>query len=57
MRRKFLDDQREEIRKLSEKSKDFTAEMVDSLTDDDILDFDEEIKADYEAQDRAVNGP
>jgi len=46
---KFLDDKREEIRKLNENSHDLTDEMVDSLTDEEILEFDEDIKADYEA--------
>ena len=48
-RQKFLDDQREEIRKLNHKSKEFADDVIDSLTDEDIIDFDEDIKADYDA--------
>lgn len=48
-REKFLDDTREEIRKLNEKSKEFSDEVIESLTEEDIIDFDEDIKADYEA--------
>lgn len=48
-REKFLDEKREEIRKLNEKSHELSDEVLDSLTDEDILDFDEDIKADYEA--------
>uniref|UniRef100_A0A7S2YBB6 DDT domain-containing protein n=1 Tax=Entomoneis paludosa TaxID=265537 RepID=A0A7S2YBB6_9STRA len=48
-REKFLDDKREEIRKLNDVSHELSDEMVESLTDEDILEFDEDIKADYEA--------
>ena len=46
---RFLDEKREEIRKLNEVSNEMTEEMLESLTDDDILNFDEDIKADYDA--------
>jgi hypothetical protein len=48
-RDRFLDETREEIRKLNDKSKEFTDEVIESLTEEDIIDFDEDIKADYEA--------
>jgi hypothetical protein len=48
-RDKFLDETREEIRKLNEKSKEFTDEIIESLTEEDIIAFDEDITADYEA--------
>ncbi|GAX22610.1 hypothetical protein FisN_14Hh243 [Fistulifera solaris] len=48
-REKFLDEKREEILKLNEKSKEFSDEVMESLTDEDIIEFDEDIKADYDA--------
>lgn len=48
-REKFLDEKREEIRQLNAKSKEFTDDVIDSLTDEDIIDFDDDIKADFEA--------
>ncbi len=48
-REKFLDEKREEILKLNEKSKEFSDEVMESLTDEDIIDFDEDIRADYDA--------
>ena len=48
-REKFLDEKREEILRLNEDSKELSEEMAESLTDEDILDFDEDIKADFEA--------
>eukprot|EP00977_Amphora_coffeiformis_P010262 scaffold2383_cov161-Amphora_coffeaeformis.AAC.18 len=45
----FLDEKREEIRKLNENSHELTDEIIDALTDEEILDFDEDYLADYEA--------
>lgn len=45
----FLDEKRDEIRRLNEVSKELSEEMMESLTDEDILEFDEDIKADFEA--------
>ena len=49
IRERFLHEQREEIRKLNDKSKEFSDDVIESLTDEDIIDFDDDIKADYEA--------
>lgn len=46
---KFFDEKREEIRKLNERSNEFEDEIIESLTEEDILEFDEDIKADFEA--------
>lgn len=48
-REAFLDEKREEIRQLNAKSKEFSDDVIESLTDEDIIDFDDDIKADYEA--------
>lgn len=48
-RERFLDEKREEIRVLNEKSKEFSDGLLESFTEEDIIDFDEDIKADYEA--------
>lgn len=48
-RERFLDETREEIRQLNAKSNEFSDEVIESLTDEDIIDFDDDIKADYEA--------
>jgi hypothetical protein len=48
-KRNFIEEKREEIRKANENSQELTVEEIDGLTDEDILDFDEDIKADYEA--------
>ena len=45
----FLEEKREEIRKLNENNQELTMEEIDGLTEQDILDFDEDIKADYDA--------
>lgn len=45
----FLDEKREEIRKLNENSHELTDDIIDALTDEEILDFDDDYKADYEA--------
>ena len=47
VKEKFVDERREEIRKLNEKSKEFSDDMIESLTEEDIVDFDEDIKADF----------
>lgn len=47
-REKFMDEKREEIRQLNERSKEFDDEFIESLTEEDILDFDEDIKEDFE---------
>jgi len=46
---KFFDDKREEIRKLNDKNHAFTDEDIEALTEEDILDFDDDFKADFEA--------
>jgi hypothetical protein len=46
---KFLDEKREEIRKLSAKSAEFSDDVIDSLTEEDIVGFDEEFTADFDA--------
>lgn len=46
-RERFLEEKRAEIRKINEGSNEFTDEFMDSLTDEDIIDFDEDIKADF----------
>jgi hypothetical protein len=45
----FLEEKREEIRKLNENNLELTMEEIDTLTEQDILDFDEDIKADFDA--------
>ena len=45
----FIEEKREEIRKLNQNNQELTAEDIDTLTEQDILDFDEDIKADFEA--------
>ena len=45
----FLDEKREEIRKLNENSHEVTDDIIDALTDEEIIDFDDDYKADYEA--------
>jgi DDT domain/Williams-Beuren syndrome DDT (WSD), D-TOX E motif/WSTF, HB1, Itc1p, MBD9 motif 1 len=49
VRERFLEEKREEIRQLNEKSKEFSEDAIESLTDEDIIEFDDDIKADYEA--------
>jgi len=46
-REKFLEEKRQEIRKLNEGSNEFTEEFIESLTDEDILEFDEDTKMDF----------
>jgi Williams-Beuren syndrome DDT (WSD), D-TOX E motif/DDT domain len=48
-REQFLDETRAEIVKLNQKSKEFSDDIIESMTEEDIIDFDEDIKADYEA--------
>jgi len=48
-RHNFLEEKREEIRKLNENNQELTAEDIDTLTEQDILDFDEDIKAEFDA--------
>lgn len=48
-RRKFLEEKREEIRKVNETNQELTQEEIDDLTEEDILDFDDDIRADFEA--------
>ena len=48
-RHNFLEEKREEIRKLNENNQELTAEDIDTLTEEDILDFDDDIKADFDA--------
>ena len=46
---KFVGEKREEIRKLTRRSAEYTDEFVDSLTEEDIREFDEDIKAEFDA--------
>ena len=46
---KFVEEKREEIRKLTRRSADYSDEFVDSLTEEDIREFDEDIKAEFDA--------
>ena len=48
-RDKFFDEKRDEIRKLNDKNKEISDEIIESLTEEDILDFDEDFKADFDA--------
>lgn len=48
-REAFLDSKREEIRELNDKSKEFSDDIIESLTDEDIIDFDDDIRAEYDA--------
>lgn len=45
----FLEDKKREIRKISARTKEFSNDVIDSLTEEDIVDFDEDMKADFEA--------
>jgi hypothetical protein len=45
----FVEEKREEIRRLTRRSADYTDEFVDSLTEEDIREFDEDIKAEFDA--------
>ena len=45
----FLDEKRDEIRKLNENSHELTDDVIDALTDEEIIEFDDDYKADYEA--------
>lgn len=48
-RSKFLEDKRNEIEETNLKTQEYTDEFIESLTEDDIIEFDEESKAEYEA--------
>lgn len=48
-REKFLEEKRAEIRKINENANEYTDEFMESLTDEDIIEFDEDIKADFDA--------
>jgi hypothetical protein len=48
-RRKFLEEKREEIRSINKANQELTQEEIDELTEEDILDFDDDIRADFEA--------
>ena len=45
----FVEARKEEIRQLNAKSKEFSDDVIDSLTEEDIIDFDDDFKADFEA--------
>ena len=45
----FLEEKRQEIRKLNENNQELSAEDIDALTEQDILDFDDDIQADFDA--------
>jgi len=49
----FIEAKRREIMQLNNRTKEFSTDLLESLTADDILEFDDEIKADYEA----LSGP
>ena len=48
-KRNFIEEKREEIRKANEANHELTDEDIDTLTDLDIIEFDDDIKADYDA--------
>eukprot|EP00980_Cylindrotheca_fusiformis_P016752 scaffold5048_cov121-Cylindrotheca_fusiformis.AAC.3 len=48
-KRNFIEGKREEIRKANEANNELTNDEIDELTEEDILDFDDDIKADFEA--------
>jgi len=48
-RQNFIEEKRDEIRKANEANHELTEAEIEELTDEDILDFDDDIKADYEA--------
>ena len=48
-KRNFIEEKREEIRKANEANHALTSEEIETLTEQDILDFDDDIKADFEA--------
>lgn len=49
LKNNFIEEKHEEIRKLNENSNALTAEELEELTEQDILDFDEEYAAEYES--------
>ena len=50
LQRKFIEEKREEIRKANnEGSKELTNDEIDALTDEEIIEFDEDFKADFDA--------
>ena len=48
-RRNFIEEKREEIRKANEANHELTNDEIDELTEEDIIEFDDDIKADFEA--------
>jgi hypothetical protein len=48
-KRNFIEEKREEIRKANEANHELTNDEIDELTEEDIIDFDDDIKADFEA--------
>jgi hypothetical protein len=48
-KRNFIEEKREEIRKANEANHELTEDEIEELTEQDILDFDDDIKADFEA--------
>ena len=48
-RNRFIDEKREEIRKLNARSNEFPDEIIDAFTDEEIIDFDDDVRADYDA--------
>lgn len=45
----FIEGKREELRRANETNHELTNDEIDELTEEDILDFDDDIKADFEA--------
>jgi len=46
---KFLEDKRNELRKLNQRTNDYSDDVINDLTDEDIIEFDEDSKAEYAA--------
>jgi hypothetical protein len=48
-REKFLNEKRNELRKLNQRTNEYSDSFIDELTDEDIIEFDEDSKAEYAA--------
>jgi hypothetical protein len=46
-RSKFLDEKREELRKLNQATNEYSYTVIDELTEEDIIEFDDDSKAEY----------
>jgi hypothetical protein len=47
VREQFLDEKRDELRKLNQRTNEYSDAVIDDLTDEDIIEFDEDSKAEY----------